>query len=65
MSNQIFNKIDGSNATLIGYIETGDLALPDLQRPFVWGNNKVRNLFDITSTNLPHNPLPKNQNGFS
>ena len=46
MSNQIFSKIDGAIATLIGYIETGDLVLPDLQRPSVWGNNKVRDLSD-------------------
>src|SRR5664280_252200 len=53
MSNQIFSKIDGAIATLIGYIETGDLALPDLQRPFVWGNNKVRDLFDSMYRGYP------------
>jgi uncharacterized protein with ParB-like and HNH nuclease domain len=45
MRNQIFSEITGAISTLIGYIETGDLALPDLQIPFVWGNNKVRDLF--------------------
>jgi hypothetical protein len=53
MSNQIFSKVDGAIATLIGYIETGDLALPDLQRPFVWGNNKVRDLFDSMYRGYP------------
>ncbi|OQB77346.1 MAG: hypothetical protein BWX92_01000 [Deltaproteobacteria bacterium ADurb.Bin135] len=53
MSNQIFSKIDGAIATLIGYIETGDLALPDLQRPFVWGNNRVRDLFDSMYRGYP------------
>jgi len=53
MSNQIFSKIDGAITTLIGYIETGDLALPDLQRPFVWGNNKVRDLFDSMYRGYP------------
>jgi uncharacterized protein with ParB-like and HNH nuclease domain len=53
MSNQIFSKIDGAIATLIGYIENGDLALPDLQRPFVWGNNKVRDLFDSMYRGYP------------
>jgi hypothetical protein len=24
----------------------GDVALPELQRPFVWSNSKVRDLFD-------------------
>jgi len=53
MSSQIFSKIDGAIATLISYIETGDLALPDLQRPFVWGNNKVRDLFDSMYRGYP------------
>jgi hypothetical protein len=53
MSNQIFSKIDGAIATLIEYIETGDLALPDLQRPFVWGNNRVRDLFDSMYRGYP------------
>jgi hypothetical protein len=53
MSNQIFSKIDGAIATLIGYIENGDLALPDLQRPYVWGNNKVRDLFDSMYRGYP------------
>ena len=53
MSNQIFSKIDGAIATLISYIENGDLALPDLQRPFVWGNNKVRDLFDSMYRGYP------------
>ena len=53
MSNQIFSKIDGAIATLISYIENGDLDLPDLQRPFVWGNNKVRDLFDSMYRGYP------------
>lgn len=53
MNNQIFSRIDGAIETLIGYIETGDLALPDLQRPFVWGNNKVRDLFDSMYRGYP------------
>lgn len=31
--------------SLMTKIEDGDLALPDLQRPFVWNNTQVRNLF--------------------
>ncbi|MFA5566870.1 MAG: DUF262 domain-containing protein [Acidimicrobiia bacterium] len=53
MRNQIFSEITGAISTLIGYIETGDLALPDLQRPFVWGNNKVRDLFDSMYRGYP------------
>jgi len=31
---------------LIADIDLGKVGLPDLQRPFVWKNVKVRNLFD-------------------
>jgi len=53
MNNQIFSEISGSISTLIGYIDNGDLALPDLQRPFVWGNNRVRDLFDSMYRGYP------------
>ncbi len=53
MSNQIFSETSGSISALIGYIENGDLALPELQRPFVWGNNRVRDLFDSMYRGYP------------
>lgn len=31
---------------LISKIETGELGLPELQRPFIWEDSKVRDLFD-------------------
>lgn len=53
MSNQIFSETSGSISALIGYIENGDLALPELQRPFVWGNKRVRDLFDSMYRGYP------------
>lgn len=53
MSNQIFSETSGSISALIGYIDNGDLALPELQRPFVWGNNRVRDLFDSMYRGYP------------
>ena len=53
MSNQIFSETSGSISALISYIENGDLALPELQRPFVWGNNRVRDLFDSMYRGYP------------
>ena len=38
---------------LMTSIDSGDIALPDLQRPFVWNNVKVRNLFDSLYNGLP------------
>jgi len=53
MSNQIFSETSGAISALIGYIDNGDLALPELQRPFVWGNNRVRDLFDSMYRGYP------------
>ena len=38
---------------LMTSIDSGDIALPDLQRPFVWKNVKVRDLFDSLYKGLP------------
>ena len=32
--------------TLIHGIDRGEIGLPELQRPFVWPNAKIRDLFD-------------------
>ncbi len=53
MSDQIFSDKKGAISTLINYIDNGDLALPELQRPFVWGNNRVRDLFDSMYRGYP------------
>lgn len=53
MKGQIFSETSGAISALIGYIENGDLALPELQRPFVWGNNRVRDLFDSMYKGFP------------
>ena len=41
-----FKKVDYDLSGLLHYIEIGDIGLPDIQRPFVWANAKVRDLFD-------------------
>lgn len=42
----LFKKVDFSLAGLMEAIAMGQIGLPDLQRPFVWPNKKVRDLFD-------------------
>ena len=42
-----------SLAQLLGDIELGKLALPDIQRPFVWKKTDVRNLFDSMYQGFP------------
>lgn len=37
-----FKRVDYDLAGLLHYIDIGDIGLPDIQRPFVWSNAKVR-----------------------
>jgi hypothetical protein len=48
-----FKKVDYDLDGLLSYIELGDIALPDIQRPFVWSNAKVRDLFDSMYRGFP------------
>lgn len=32
--------------SILGLIESGDIAIPEIQRPFVWDSTKVRDLID-------------------
>jgi len=44
MSETLFKKVDYSMAKLMDDIEMGTIGLPDIQRPFVWKNAKIRDL---------------------
>ena len=48
-----FNPKSYSIENLLNYIETGEIALPELQRPFVWNNIKARDLIDSLYKGLP------------
>ncbi len=48
-----FKKVDYDLAGLLHYVEIGDVGLPDIQRPFVWSNAKVRDLFDSMYRGFP------------
>jgi len=48
-----FKKVDYDLSGLLHYIEIGDIGLPDIQRPFVWSNAKVRDLFDSMYRGFP------------
>src|ERR1041385_389104 len=48
-----FKKVDYDLSALLHYIEIGDIGLPDIQRPFVWSNAKVRDLFDSMYRGFP------------
>jgi len=49
----VFTKVDYDLGSLVKYIELGEIGLPDIQRPFVWKNAKVRDLFDSMYRGYP------------
>jgi hypothetical protein len=53
MSETHFKKVDYSLSKLIDDIEMGTIGLPDIQRPFVWKDAKVRDLFDSLYRGYP------------
>ena len=61
----IFKKIDFNLSGLIEAIALGQIGLPDIQRPFVWPNTKVRDLFDSMYRGYPVGYLLLWENGAS
>jgi hypothetical protein len=53
MSATLFKEVSYSLSKLIQDIEMGEIGLPDIQRPFVWPNTKVRDLFDSMYKGFP------------
>ena len=53
MSTTLFKEVGYSLAVLINNIQMGSIGLPDIQRPFVWKNSKVRDLFDSMYRGYP------------
>lgn len=53
MAVTVFKDASYSLAGLISRIEHGEIALPDIQRPFVWSNARVRDLFDSMYKGFP------------
>lgn len=53
MTDTLFKEVHYSLGGLIGDIGLGRIGLPDIQRPFVWANAKVRDLFDSMYRGYP------------
>ena len=53
MTDTLFRAVPFSVRQLVDNIKRGDVALPDIQRPFVWQNRKVRDLFDSMVKGFP------------
>ena len=53
MSNTAFAQVTFDLDTLVNNISMGHIGLPDIQRPFVWPNTKIRDLFDSMYRGYP------------
>jgi hypothetical protein len=53
MATTLFKEVKYSLSKLVQDIEMGEIGLPEIQRPFVWKNNKVRDLFDSMYRGFP------------
>ena len=56
MSNAAYDKYtvtQYSVSSILGYIEGGDIAIPEIQRPFVWKGRQVRDLIDSLFNGYP------------
>lgn len=53
MSKTLFKEVSYSLSKIIEDIDMGEIGLPELQRPFVWPNTKVRDLFDSMYRGFP------------
>lgn len=60
----LFKEVNYNLQTLINNIDIGMIGLPDIQRPFVWKDSKVRDLFDSMYKGYPVGYLLFWANGF-
>ncbi|HPP78267.1 DUF262 domain-containing protein [Methanospirillum sp.] len=65
MSETVFKQVNYTLSSLVDSIELGNIGLPDIQRPFVWKNAKVRDLFDSMYRGYPVGYLLFWQNALS
>lgn len=53
MGKELFNNIPSKVGDILNDVKNGKIGLPDLQRPFVWKDNKVRELLDSMIKGYP------------
>ena len=53
MGNSIYKPVSLEVGNILKDVQTGKIGLPDLQRPFVWKNDKVRQLLDSMFRGYP------------
>lgn len=65
MPETVFREVRHDLGGLINLIKMGEIGLPDIQRPFVWKNAKVRDLFDSMYNGYPVGYLLLWENAFA
>src|SRR5437867_11956846 len=53
MSTQRYSVTPHAIETLLTWVKSGEIAIPEIQRPFVWEATKVRNLLDSLYQGYP------------
>src|SRR3954468_18976565 len=53
MATQRYSVTPHSIETLLTWVKSGEIAIPEIQRPFVWDGTKVRNLLDSLYAGYP------------
>lgn len=53
MGKELFKNIPSKVGDLVKDVRNGRIGLPDLQRPFVWKDNKVRESSTLCSKGIP------------
>lgn len=53
MGKELYDSINTKVNDLLDDVETGKIGLPDLQRPFVWSDTKVKELLDSMLKGYP------------
>ena len=53
MGKELFDDVQSKIGDLLSDVKNGKVGLPDLQRPFVWEDNKARNLLDSMLKGYP------------
>lgn len=53
METQHYSVHQQAISTILGWVQGGDIAIPEIQRPFVWNATKVRDLIDSVYRGYP------------
>ena len=53
MENEKYSNYPLSISAILGLIEANDIAIPEIQRPFVWRKTQVRDLIDSLYKGYP------------